>query len=54
MTTGEVNFPEFLNALKTIAEEMRALRVNLHSIANELQTTNEILHKISITRALGV
>lgn len=45
--TGETAFPEFLETLKTIAEEMRALRVNLHGIAMELQTTNELLGKIS-------
>lgn len=45
--TGEVNFPEATEALKVIAEEMRALRVLFTNVNASLEYTNELLGKVA-------
>ena len=45
--TGEVNFPEATEALKTVAEESRAIRANLQQINENLILILEELGKIA-------
>jgi len=40
--TGETAFPEFLEALKKIAEEMSAIRANLQRLNETLEEANRL------------
>lgn len=44
--TGETSFPEFLDVLRKIAKEATAIRMNLQTIAVEMQNHSDLLSGI--------